>query len=142
MKRFPRAKPSFVVRPFIGPLPLPPPKGDKLERILGLGKEIEGCPLRDPLFLPAQQAAERERIRNHVRLWRETSGPFSTDYDQIEVTVNGKKESVPTWQLVDLQDEIAYEALQRGATVREAAALSHLDVSEVEAVAARHDMHL
>jgi hypothetical protein len=125
-------------------LPAPKPDLNKLDKIMaldGIGK-VEGNPLLDPLFLPAAQADERERIRNHIRLWRETSSPFSTEYDRIQLTVNGKKESFPTWKVVELQEQIAYEALQRGANVREAAAMSHLDISEVEAVAARHDMHL
>jgi len=107
----------------------------------GMGQTV-GDPLRDPLFLPAAQAEERQRIRDHIRLWREASGPFTYEYDSIQLMINGKKESHPTWQVVERMEQIAYEALTRGANVREAAALSHLDVAEVEEVAARHNIHL
>jgi hypothetical protein len=139
--RFPRHKPSFVVRPFIGPLPYKP-RVQTTEEMLaaaGIGPKI-GDPFSDPLCLPAERAAERERIRNHIQLWRENSGPFSHGYDSMELTINGRKESHPTWQVISLLEQIAYEALKGGANVREVAALSHLSVSEVKEVAERHSI--
>jgi hypothetical protein len=125
-----------------GELPAAPeaPKKNKLQRIMehaGIGS-IEGVPWNDPLMLGDRQYNERRRLREHLRLWRENSGSFQNPYDYVELTIDGKKESVPTWRFVELQDQIAYVALKRGASLRETAAMTHLDVTEVKAVAEKY----
>ncbi len=81
---------------------------------MGTPGNCVGDPLRDPLFLPAERAAERQRIRNHIALWRSTSGPFEYRYDTINLTIDGRTESVSTQQLVERLDQIVSLALCRG----------------------------
>ena len=131
--RFPRCKPSFVLRPFIGPQPAPKPTGDKLDRIMGLdgvGK-IEGNPLLDPLYLEAGQANERDRVMQRIANWRSSSSPFEHSYDYVKPP-NGP--SVHTYLFVEQMNRKAYDALVAGATVREVAANCFMTLEEAQAI--------
>ena len=138
MTRFPRSKPSFVVRPFIGPLPFPQPTGDKLEQLLvraGISPS-EDDPIRNPLWLEHGRAVDRDRVMEHVTRYS-NSGPFG-DPTAEYIVVNGR--SMRTQDFIADMDRKAYEMLKLGADHRLVAAECYLNLEAVEAIRSKYEL--
>jgi len=164
MPRFPRSKPSFVHRRFIGPLPAPKPDPGKVERMFQAAGilPVEGDVFSDPLFQAATKTEYRQRVQQHIANWRQ-SGPFSTGFDSIvyepsdpvaacrslsrseqediwRASANGQPLSMPTLTYVQLQEQLCYELLKLDVGERQIAADTNLDILAVREIAGRHNI--
>jgi hypothetical protein len=111
------------------------PRPDALARAMNGVLPVEADPMRDPMFMPAEQADQRERVMREINDW-------STSTDILAqggyVTIDGREYRINDVQI--WRDRTAYDLLSRGVDVRTIAAGCFLSIDEVKAIAAKYNL--
>jgi hypothetical protein len=107
------------------------PRRDALARAVAGVLPIDGDPLRDPLFLPADVAERRESIMQQMATYEDSSMPCGfNDHDIKDGDHIYRADEYKVWQ-----HRTAYDLLSRGVDVRTIAAMIHREPAWVDEVA-------